>query len=152
MPRRLAAQVPQQVSRLLKGEAFPAPVWYQAYLEHPPLTTPPRQLAKFPQPRQTSDREPVTRTGAIVTPETTYILDRKDLARKAAALRTPKLKIPELRFPEDEIRKQFFQDFPFEALRPVTLVEGREIRENRGINGSEWVALKQRGDTPTVEE
>lgn len=50
------------------------------------------------------------------------------------------------------MRRQFFKDFPFEALRPVSMVEGREIDVRRKVLGEAWVRLEQRGLYPTVEE
>lgn len=55
-------------------------------------------------------------------------------------------------YEEDRVRRQFFKDFPFEALRPVSLVEGREIRSEHEIRGASWTALEQRGSFPSVEE
>jgi small subunit ribosomal protein S23 len=79
---------------------------------------------------------------------------KRDHTHRAKRAKTPKLKIPELKFQEDEIRRRFFMDFPFEALRPVSMVEGNTIGEGRSglVDGAEWELLEQRGDTPTVEE
>jgi small subunit ribosomal protein S23 len=65
-------------------------------------------------------------------------------------LRESKPRPVEIVYPEDRIRRQFFRDFPFEALRPTTLVEGIDIAE-QGVNGLEWTQLAQRGSYPTVE-
>jgi small subunit ribosomal protein S23 len=45
-------------------------------------------------------------------------------------------------------------DFPFEALRPVSLIEGQTIDEGRPglVEGEQWTELRQRGEVPTVEE
>jgi small subunit ribosomal protein S23 len=139
MVRKLATQVPQAVTRLLQAQTISPPVWYQAYLEHPPQPLPPRQLAPVDLShfqRSQSDEK------------------KRDFTHRAKRAKTPKLKIPELRFQEDEIRRRFFTDFPFEALRPVSLVEGKTIDEGRSgaVSGKEWKDLKQRGDLPTVEE
>jgi small subunit ribosomal protein S23 len=56
-----------------------------------------------------------------------------------------------IRYVVDPVRKQFYRDFPFEAFRPATLVEGREIEVDRGIEGAEWRSLEQRGAYPTPE-
>lgn len=63
-----------------------------------------------------------------------------------------KLRIREIRYREDQIRRQFFTDFPFEAFRPVTMVELRGVQEEHAIRGSAWTSLGQRGAYPTVEE
>ena len=139
MVRKLATQVPQAVTRLLQAQTISPPVWYQAYLEHPPQPLPPRKLAPVDlslfQRSQSDDK-------------------KGEVTHRAKRAKTPKLKIPELRFQEDEIRRRFFTDFPFEALRPVSLVEGQTIDEGRlgAVSGKEWKDLKQRGDVPTVEE
>jgi small subunit ribosomal protein S23 len=67
-------------------------------------------------------------------------------------MRLPKMKVMDIQFREDEIRQRFFQDFPFEALRPVTMVEMRGVREDHPIRGDKWTSLAQRGAYPTVEE
>ena len=55
-------------------------------------------------------------------------------------------------YPEDSLRTQFFKDFPFEAMRPVSLVELRKVQNDKGPSGLEWTHLRQRGDYPTVEK
>lgn len=52
----------------------------------------------------------------------------------------------------DRVRRQFFADFPFEALRPVSLVEGKEIRPESPVRGKTWTQLVQRGRYPSVED
>lgn len=55
-------------------------------------------------------------------------------------------------FPEDEIRRQFFRDHPFEAYRPVFLAEGESVQDVRGPVGLEWTELRQRTIVPKAEE
>ena len=55
-------------------------------------------------------------------------------------------------YEEDRVRRQFFRDFPFEALRPTSLIEGREVRAESEIVGPVWASLEQRGAYPSVEE
>ena len=52
-------------------------------------------------------------------------------------------------FPEDQLRKQFFRDHPFEAYRPVFLTESETLREETGPNGESWTQLSQRSSIPT---
>lgn len=141
MVRKLATQVPQAVTRLLQAQTITPPVWYQAYLEHPPQPLPPRRLAPV-------DLSLFNRSSS--SPE------KKDgnVTHRAKRAKTPKLKVPELRFQEDEIRRRFFMDFPFEAFRPVSLIEGQTIDEGRSglVEGEQWTELRQRGEVPTVEE
>jgi small subunit ribosomal protein S23 len=66
-------------------------------------------------------------------------------------LKEPKPRPKDIVYQEDRIRRQFFKDFPFEALRPVSLVEGTHINEGTK-EGVEWTSLEQRGAYPTVEE
>ena len=145
MVRKLATQVPQAVTRLLQAQTITPPVWYQAYLEHPPQSLPPRRLAPV-------DLSLFSRS--IASDDQTTTIDKRDITHRAKRAKTPKLKVPELRFQEDEIRRRFFTDFPFEALRPVSLIEGQTVGEGRAgvVEGKEWTELKQRGDVPTVEE
>jgi small subunit ribosomal protein S23 len=65
-------------------------------------------------------------------------------------LRETKPRPQEIVYPEDRVRRQFFKDFPFEALRPTSLVEGQDLRPE-GATGREWISLAQRGAYPTVE-
>ncbi|GAA5888728.1 hypothetical protein JCM6882_002829 [Rhodosporidiobolus microsporus] len=55
-------------------------------------------------------------------------------------------------FAEDKIRKRFFVDHPFEAYRPVSLVEGEKIKEVEGPQGAEWTELSQRSVVPSAED
>lgn len=142
MVRKLATQVPQAVTRLLQAQTITPPVWYQAYLEHPPQPLPPRRLAPV-------DLSLFSKSATSPEGQTNH-----SVTHRAKRAKTPKLKVPELRFQEDEIRRRFFTDFPFEALRPVSLIEGRIVGEGREglVDGKEWTALDQRGEVPTVEE
>jgi small subunit ribosomal protein S23 len=53
---------------------------------------------------------------------------------------------------EDDVRRQFFRDHPFEAFRPRTLVEGAGIQSSHAVNGQSWTRLRQRGRNPSPEE
>ncbi len=64
----------------------------------------------------------------------------------------PRHRPQEIVYEEDKLRRQFFGDFPFEALRPTSLVEGREVREVNEVDGPEWTKLEQRGLYISVEE
>ncbi|GAA5855128.1 hypothetical protein JCM8547_002392 [Rhodosporidiobolus lusitaniae] len=55
-------------------------------------------------------------------------------------------------FPEDGIRKRFFEDHPFEAYRPVSLVEGEKVQEPSGPQGKAWTELSQRSTIPSAED
>jgi len=102
------------------------PAWYQAVLDNPPLALPP----KSPPPRTAYDVKPSSSSKMkrySVRPLPVYYL-------------------------EDDIRRQFFTDHPFEAFRPVTLAEGEHIEDPNPVTGAEWTRLRQRGRNPTPEE
>jgi len=126
MVRRVASQVHKQASRLLKaGYLKREPVWFQAVLEHPPLPLP--------------ARAPPSRSG----------FDLPRSLKKPAAIAEKPLAVSYL---EDELRKQFFRDHPFEAFRPTTLLEGGGIEDEHPIRGRAWTRLRQRTRNPKPEE
>jgi len=129
MVRRVASQVHQQVSRLMRaGYIKEEPAWFQAVLNHPPLPLPPRA--------------PATRSSYDQLPEKTSTGKMRPSPRKPLPIY----------YIEDDIRRQFFRDHPFEAFRPTTLVEKGSIKDEHPIRGKEWTRLRQRGRNPTVEE
>ncbi|KAF8898942.1 mitochondrial ribosomal protein S25-domain-containing protein [Infundibulicybe gibba] len=132
MVRRIACQVHQQVSRLMRAEYIKQePVWFQAVLNYPPLPLPP----KAPAPRTAYDQSPKNASssgGSKLRPQ------------------TPK-PLP-IYYLEDDVRRQFFRDHPFEAFRPTTLVEGATIEDQHPIQGLSWTRLRQRGRNPTPED
>ena len=132
MPRRFAGQVHKQTARFLRANLLKEePAWYQAVLENPPLPLPPRAPAQ----------------------RSMY-----DLPRSAAKLSDPTISSSISRRPlpisyiEDTLRRQFFKDHPFEAFRPVSLIEGAKIEDEHPIKGQQWTRLRQRGRNPSVEE
>lgn len=141
MVRKLAPQVPQAVARLLRAHTIPEPVWFKPVINNPPTPLPARQL--------------VSRQSKHDLPSSTAHLGTDDHSRtrKLKHAKTPKLRIQPIVYEQrDQIRKRFLEDFPFEAMRPVSLVEGREVSEGSKTSGAAWTELKQRGDNPTVEE
>ncbi|KAG6862180.1 hypothetical protein C0995_004262 [Termitomyces sp. Mi166 len=129
MVRRIASQVHQQVSRLMRGNFIKEkPVWYQAVLEYPPLPLPP----KAPPSRTQYDQQ--VKPTQTIRPKP---YDPKPLP---------------IVYLEDKIRRQFFRDHPFEAFRPTTLVEGAGIEEPNPLQGEIWTRLSQRGKNPTPED
>jgi small subunit ribosomal protein S23 len=127
MVRRIASQVHQQAARLLRSNYLRRePAWFQAVLQHPPLPLPPRKSQSRPQ----DDLPPSNRV---------------------------KLKPHEPRslpiyYVEDDVRRQFYRDHPFEAWRPVSLVEGGTVAPDRSLPGPAWTRLRQLGRNPSVEE
>ncbi|KAJ4485923.1 mitochondrial ribosomal protein S25-domain-containing protein [Lentinula aciculospora] len=131
MVRRLASQVHQQVSRLMRGEVVKEPAWYAAVLDNPPLPLPP----KAPPNRTAFDLKPQTLSARS-----------KPKARPYGPKPFP------VYYLEDDIRRQFFRDHPFEAFRPVTLAEGQGIEAEHPITGKEWTRLRQRGRNPSPDD
>lgn len=135
MVRRVATQVASSLSRQLQAGALPQPVWYEPALNHPPTPLPPRQLAR-------------------VAPALDNSSSSSSLSSSRKKRSTPKLRVPSVEYElADKVRRRFFKDFPFEALRPTTLVEGKLVDEGKGkVRGLEWKELAQHGLEPTVEE
>ena len=132
MVRRIASQVHKQVARLMRADYIKRePAWFKAVLEHPPIPLPPR--------------EPPARTEYDLPPET-----RAQSTTKKSRPAKPR-PLP-VYYIEDDVRRQFFRDHPFEAFRPVTLVEGAAVEDPHPIRDAEWIRLRQRGRNPTPEE
>ncbi|GAW04384.1 mitochondrial ribosomal protein S25-domain-containing protein [Lentinula edodes] len=131
MVRRLASQVHQQVSRLMRGEVVKEPAWYAAVLDNPPLPLPP----KAPPNRVAFDLKQQT-TSARSKPK----------AKPYGPKPFP------VYYLEDDIRRQFFRDHPFEVFRPVTLAEGQGIEADHPVTGTEWTRLRQRGRNPSPDD
>ena len=127
MVRRIASQVHKQVSRLMQANYIrEEPLWYQADLQYPPLPLPSRAPP----------------------------LDTENHSRKPTVsnLRTPKLQPLTIRYLEDRLRFQFFRDHPFEAFRPVSVVEGQLVEPEHPVKAENWSRLSQRTKNPTAEE
>lgn len=105
------------------------PAWFQAVLDYPPLPLPP----KAPPSRTAYDQHPSQ-------PSSTTKLRPRD----------PR-PLP-IYYIEDDIRRQFFRDHPFEAFRPTTLAEGGGIEAPHPIRGTAWTRLRQRGRNPSSED
>jgi small subunit ribosomal protein S23 len=131
MVRRIASQVHKQVARLMRADYLKQePVWFKAVLEYPPLPLPP----KAPPSRTSYDLPPEKRSSTTHKP------------------RIPKSRPLPIQYIEDEVRRQFFRDHPFEAFRPTTLVENAGVEDTHIIRGQEWTRLRQRGRNPSPEE
>lgn len=130
MVRRIASQVHKQASRLTRaGFLKTPPVWYEAVLEHPPIPLPPR--------------EPPSRTSYDSSTKTKTKTKKKTLG--------PLRPLP-ITYVEDDIRRQFFRDHPFEAFRPRTLTEAGAVENEHPVDGLKWTRLNQRGRNPSPEE
>ncbi|KAF4605014.1 mitochondrial ribosomal small subunit component [Pleurotus pulmonarius] len=130
MVRRIASQVHKQVSRLMRADFIKKePVWYKAVLDYPPLPLPP----KAPPERSDYDLAP-----------------RKQSSSSKMRPVAPK-PLP-IHYLEDDIRRQFYRDHPFEAFRPKSLVEGETIQTPHPMRGEQWTRLRQRGRNPSPED
>ncbi|KIR42775.1 hypothetical protein I307_01125 [Cryptococcus deuterogattii 99/473] len=145
--RKIPSQVPSAVSRLLQGQVISTPpTWFNPVLSHPPPQLPPYQVKSRPRASDSG-----IKSGDFIdtVPIPAGELERRD---KLRGYKQRKGRPLEIAYEEDRVRRQFFKDFPFEALRPVSMVEGREIDVRGKVLGEEWVRLEQRGSYPTVEE
>lgn len=137
--RKIASTVPSSVSRLLQSTLLQTPpTWYQPLLSHPPPVLPPRQSVN--RPLSNNDLP------------SSVARAHDSRSHQMKHLKGTKPRPKAIVYEEDRIRRQFFKDFPFEALRPVSLVEGTRVEEGHPISGENWTSLAQRGAYPTVEE
>jgi small subunit ribosomal protein S23 len=145
MVRRIASQVHKQASRLTRAGFFKTPpVWYEAVLDHPPLPLPPRE----PPSRTSYDN--CSSSSPSSTNQTFASTTTKTKKTPGSSSSRPLLSIT---YVEDDIRRQFFRDHPFEAFRPRTLTEAGAIEnEDPIIRGLNWTRLNQRSRNPSPEE
>ncbi|KAI5124153.1 hypothetical protein M0805_000963 [Coniferiporia weirii] len=137
MVRRVATQVHKQVARLARtGYVQREPLWYKAVLEHPPFPLP---------PRAPPNRLPPSDEYAP------YDLPA-NLPLASRHKRPSKMKTSPIVYFEDEIRRQFFRDHPFEAFRERSLVEEDLVEDGHPVHGKAWSRLSQRGRNPTPED
>lgn len=122
MVRRIASQVHKQVSRLMQAN----------YLREEPVWYQP--VLQYP-PLPLPSRAPPF----------------QDL-HPSRGLRPPKMQPLTITYLEDRLRLQFFRDHPFEAFRPVSIVEGQVIEPEHPVRETDWTRLSQRTRNPTAEE
>ena len=133
MVRRIPSQVHKQAARLLKAKYIQKePAWYSAVLTYPPIPLP----SRAPPSRSAYDL-PHTSTNS-----------RKSIKNRKYGAPQP---LP-VTYIEDDVRRQFFRDHPFEGFRPRTLVEGGGVEDEHPINGLAWTRLRQRTRNPSSEE
>lgn len=173
--RKSARFVPQTLSRQLQSPFLKqAPPAYQALIANPP---PPTQVRVLPA-RPLDDLPPTIAkhlspwqhakakldAGLALSREEADALLPVDGPDKDKAPRPTKRRPPvggaanqksrplPVVFGEDQIRRQFFRDHPFEAYRPKSLVEGEMVADVQQPTGIEWTQLAQRSTIPTAEE
>ncbi|KAK4052866.1 mitochondrial ribosomal small subunit component [Microbotryomycetes sp. JL221] len=176
--RKSATGVLQTVDRLLKSKTYlksPPPAFYPM-LSHPPAPSlvreqAPRTRDDLPQ----SSTKPATPYQALcqrrdqgdqLTDDELNLLKRGPQAYYATmpqtlTRRNPKLDARQGRktarplpivFAEDQVRRQFFKDHPFEAYRPTSVNERDVVQQPRGPQGTQWTELRQRTIVPTPED
>lgn len=133
MVRRIPSQVHKQAARLLRSKYIKdEPAWYQAVLAYPPIPLP----SRAPPSRSTYDLPPTSTNS------------RKNIKNRKYGTPQP---LP-VTYLEDDVRRQFFRDHPFESFRPQSLVEAGGVADEHPIIGREWTRLRQRGRNPSSEE
>jgi small subunit ribosomal protein S23 len=182
MVRRIASQVHKQASRLTRaGLLKTLPIWYDAVLEHPPLPLPPREppsRTSYDSSSLNQDKAFASSTSynnlssdqvqdqvfaAMSDDDRSSLKQDQDQALSSAppptatAKTTTKKRSTGLRplpvtYTEDNIRRQFFRDHPFEAFRARSLTEVGTIENEHPIRGLNWTRLNQRGRNPSPEE
>jgi small subunit ribosomal protein S23 len=151
MVRKIPTQVPATVSRLIESSLIKTPPpWYNAVLANPPPVLPARQVTARSRPgaKGYSDLPASYAPGASAAAHS----DPGVAHHKTKFLRQPKIRPAPIVYAADRVRRQFFSDFPFEALRPVSLVEAARVAPEHAVKGAQWTALEQRGAYPTVED
>jgi small subunit ribosomal protein S23 len=106
MVRRIVSQVHKQVARLMRAGCLKHEPAYKVVLDYPPLALPP----KAPPSRGSYDIRQTPRHPS-----------------QNAASRDHGL----CQYIEDDIRRQFSRDHPFETYEPVTLVESAGVEDTR---------------------
>ena len=143
MVRRVATQVHKQVARLARtGYIQQEPLWYKAVLEHPPIPLPPRSPSvRDAAIEKTTTGIPYDLPCSAATPQTT---SRGKKPEKPTAKPVVYL--------EDDVRKQFFRDHPYEAFRERSLVEGGVVEGDYKVSGEGWTRLSQKSRNPSAQE
>lgn len=149
MVRKIPTQVPQQMSRMLESRLVKQPpTWWGAVLANPPPVLPPRQVTPRNRPDAMLKQFPDLEESHFAQ----HHSRPKSKNHKQKHLKEIKPKPVEISYPIDKIRRQFFADFPFEALRPTSITEGIDIAAENPIQGKNWTKLVLRGRYPTVED
>lgn len=148
MVRYIPTQVPAAMSRLIASTLVAKPpTWYAPVINNPPLAIPLRRATRRNRPHEGKGYDDLP-THAEFDPRR----EGHGTRARARHTREPKQRPRDIVYAADHVRRQFFADFPFEALRPHSLVEADAVRDPTVIEGKAWTALSQRGAYPTVED
>lgn len=149
MVRKIPTQVPQQMSRMLESKLVKQPpTWWGAVISNPPPVLPARQVTPRNRPDATLKQYPDLEEAHFAQ----HHGRPSSKNNKQKHLKEIKPKPVQISYAIDKIRRQFFADFPFEALRPTSISEGIDIADENPIQGKNWTKLVQRGRYPTVED
>lgn len=148
MPRKIATQVDQSLSRLLKGGYLKqTPLSYPTMLAYPPAALP----ARTPMERSGEDAlssTSNTQAGNVISSD----VRRNPLnSKKRSHSLMPKLSPQPIVYLADRIRLRFYQDHPWETFRPRTLVEGLTLQDVR-VPHPEATDMTAWGRNPSPEE
>lgn len=147
MPRKIPTQVDQSLSRALKGGYLKyAPVSYPTLLAYPPNPLP----ARAPFQNVPGDIPSSTSKTSLDDITENVRRNRFNSAKKARS-QMPKLFPQPIVYLADRIRERFYQDHPWEAFRPRTLVEGATLQELQHPKG-DTADFKDWGRNPGPEE
>lgn len=148
MVRYIPTQVPAAMSRLIASTLVQRPpTWYAPVINNPPLAIPLRRATRRNRPHEGRGFDDLP-SGA----EFDARREGRGVRGHQRHLREPKQRPRDIVYKADHVRRQFFSDFPFEALRPHSLVEADTVRLSTAVAGAAWTSLSQRGAYPTVED
>ncbi|CAK9784809.1 hypothetical protein CC85DRAFT_285286 [Cutaneotrichosporon oleaginosum] len=148
MVRYIPTQVPAAMSRLIASTLVAKPpTWYAPVINNPPPAIPLRRATRRNRPHEGKGYDDLPT-------DAEFDARREGHASRARARHTrePKQRPRDIVYAADHVRRQFFADFPFEALRPHSLVEADTVRLSTAVDGAAWTALSQRGAYPTIED
>lgn len=142
MPRRIQTEVHSSVSRLLKGDYIQQqPAWYGPVL---------RNLPSLPPMHSRVHRDDIHKD------DKPFVSGSRNTSKKKLPNWREDKKPAKIVYPVDKIRRQLYEDFPFESFRPQSLTEGWQVGESRYenlIRGRDgWTSLKQLTINPQPEE
>ncbi|GAA6051904.1 hypothetical protein JCM3770_006567 [Rhodotorula araucariae] len=173
--RKSASQLPHTLNRFLKSRALlkqPPPAFYPL-VAHPPAPSLVRAFPHRPHADLPAHARPAADTlslydrardkhdrGLRLTAQEDAALHnpREHQARTHARRKPPRpanTRAPRpwsIVFPEDPVRARFFEDHPFEAYRPTSLVEGDQVAAVHEPHGKAWTQLSQRSINPSADD
>lgn len=112
-----------------------------------PVVRAPHHVPEPPSSSEASPTRPFDLPPSTLSEHALIASRRRTKASKASTRAQP------IEYTADRVRRQFFRDHPFEALRPRSIVERDEIDTEDGVvKGKEWTRLRQRGRNPSPDD